>query len=223
MRENQFLELVNLILEGHEIGDCLVALVGIIDGPQTYIFFVLESTIERWMLMVKGKLCQEEMDVFFDQRPVSTHTLAGHAPVQAVDPSSICHSLPQCDWMAFLKDLVYRDQSFEGLYFVREDGLAAEAMSVELLSQALARATHTFIPDQKACEDLWSQVYTMQLRTCLRFGAVSSGLVAFLMLITSSVSDLETKFVLLAAIELRFKGIFNVVATGRLEVGDDAL
>lgn len=30
----------------------------------------------------------------------------------------------------------------------------------------------------------------MQLRTCFRLGAVSSGLVAFLMLIASSVSDL---------------------------------
>lgn len=50
--------------------------------------------------------------------------------------------------------------------------------------------THTFMPAQKDWEDLWSQVYTMQLRTCLRFGAVSSGLVAFLMLTASSDSDL---------------------------------
>ncbi len=46
------------------------------------------------------------------------------------------------------------------------------------------------MPAQKDWEDLWSQVYTMQLRTCLRFGAVSSGLVAFLTLIASSASDL---------------------------------
>jgi len=50
--------------------------------------------------------------------------------------------------------------------------------------------TNTFMPAQKAPEDLWSHVYTMQLRTCLRFGAVSSILVAFRILIASSPSDL---------------------------------
>ena len=33
----------------------------------------------------------------------------------------------------------------------------------------------------------------MQLRTCFRFGAVSSGLVAFLMLTANSASDLEMR------------------------------
>src|SRR4051794_17351225 len=53
------------------------------------------------------------------------------------------------------------------------------------------RSTDTFMPAQKATEDLWSHVYTMQLRTCLRFGAVSSILVAFRILIASSPSDLN--------------------------------
>jgi hypothetical protein len=48
------------------------------------------------------------------------------------------------------------------------------------------------MPDQKAIEDLLSHVYTIQLRTCLRLGAVSSGLVAFWMLMASSLSDLDT-------------------------------
>jgi hypothetical protein len=52
------------------------------------------------------------------------------------------------------------------------------------------RMTNTFMPAQKAPEDLWSHVYTMQLLTCLRFGAVSSILVAFRILIASSPSDL---------------------------------
>lgn len=51
-------------------------------------------------------------------------------------------------------------------------------------------STYTFIPAQKDCEDLWSQVYTIQARTCLRFGEISSGLVAFLMLTVSSWSVL---------------------------------
>jgi hypothetical protein len=50
--------------------------------------------------------------------------------------------------------------------------------------------TNTFMPAQKAPELLWSHVYTMQLLTCLRFGAVSSILVAFRILIASSPSDL---------------------------------
>lgn len=47
-------------------------------------------------------------------------------------------------------------------------------------------STYTFMPAQKACEDLWSQVYTIHARTCLRLGEISSGLVAFLMLTASS-------------------------------------
>lgn len=47
-------------------------------------------------------------------------------------------------------------------------------------------STYTFIPAQKDCEDLWSQVYTIQARTCLRLGEISSGLVAFFMLTASS-------------------------------------
>lgn len=48
------------------------------------------------------------------------------------------------------------------------------------------------MPAQKAVELLWSQVYTIQERTCLRFGAVSSMLVAFLMLMPNSLSDLQS-------------------------------
>lgn len=46
------------------------------------------------------------------------------------------------------------------------------------------------MPDQKAEADLWSQVYTIHARTCLRLGDISSLLVAFLMLIANSWSVL---------------------------------
>jgi hypothetical protein len=50
------------------------------------------------------------------------------------------------------------------------------------------------MPAQKAADDLWSHVYTIQLRTCLRFGAVSSMLVAFRILMASSPSDLNWQY-----------------------------
>ena len=56
-------------------------------------------------------------------------------------------------------------------------------------------ATYTFMPAQNAPEDLWSHVYTIQLLTCLRLGAVSSILVALRILMANSASDLYRQWV----------------------------
>ena len=50
------------------------------------------------------------------------------------------------------------------------------------------KLTYTFMPAQNAVDDLWSHVYTIQLRTCFRFGALSSMLVALRILIARSAS-----------------------------------
>ena len=55
--EDQLLELLNLVLEGHEVGDSLVALVGVVYGLQAHVFLVLEGAVEFGMLVVEGQLC----------------------------------------------------------------------------------------------------------------------------------------------------------------------
>lgn len=76
--------------------------------------------------------------------------------------------------MTLLKYLVDGDESFECLNLISEDGLAAKCVGNRLASRTAFEtivyhnqkgreegeegATYTFIPDQKACEDRWSQV-----------------------------------------------------------------
>jgi len=65
--------------------------------------------------------------------------------------------------MSFLEHLVDRDQSFEGLYFIGEDGLAvlqefnSQLPSSNVISYCLV-STYTFMPSQKASDRLWSHV-----------------------------------------------------------------
>ena len=80
-------------------------------------------------------------------------------------------SLPNHYRVSFLQNLVYCDKRFIGLDFVGEDRLArgcrGGSASIRGRGGFIPTATYTFIPAQKAAEDLWSHVYTMQLRTCL--------------------------------------------------------
>lgn len=189
MRKNQLLELLNLILERHQVGNRLVTLIGVVDSLQTEVLFVLERAVEFGVLLVERKLGQEVIDVFSNQGAVSSHSLSAHSAVQAVDPASLSHSLPQSIGMPFLEDFVYSNQSLISLDLIGKNGLAAKQHR-QRISPTSVIFTYTFIPAQKAWEDRWSHVYTMQLRTCFRFGAVSSGFVAFLMLIANSWSVL---------------------------------
>lgn len=124
MGEYEFLELFDLVLQHHEICDSLVAFVRVVDRFETDVFLILESPVELWMLVVEGKLSQQVVDVFTNQRRVSAHALASQTTVEAFQPSALCHGFFDGGGMAFLDDLVYRDQGFERLYFVGENRLA---------------------------------------------------------------------------------------------------
>lgn len=76
------------------------------------------------------------------------------------------------DGVALLKNLVDRDERLERLDLIGEDRLPTTRTHT---GQPYAPAqfhpirnwnTYTFMPAQKAADDLWSHVYTMQLRTC---------------------------------------------------------
>lgn len=140
--EDEFLELLNLVLQHHEVGDGLVALIRVIDGLQAQVFLVLERSVELLVLVVEGELRKEVVDVFADQGSVTAHSLAVQAAVEAVDPAAVGHCLLQGAGVAFLEDLVDGDEGLEGLDFVGEDRLAvmtglaaAEKMSVGELAR----------------------------------------------------------------------------------------
>jgi hypothetical protein len=77
--EDKLLEGVDLVLKGHEVGNGLVPLVGVVDGLQTDVFLVFKGsclssahwpkiasdrhTIEFWVLSVESELGQEIVDV----------------------------------------------------------------------------------------------------------------------------------------------------------------
>lgn len=104
--KDEFLEGVDLILEGHQVGDGLVTFVGVIDRLQTDVLFIFESscsmlgshfesaaasrTVEFWMLPMEGKLGQEIVNVLGNEWRISSHALAsGRAPRQALDPAGV--------------------------------------------------------------------------------------------------------------------------------------
>lgn len=80
MREDLFLKVLNLILELHEICDCLVAFIGVVDGFQASVFIVIkcsyrrirscvflqapQHTVELSVMLVKIELRKQKIDVF---------------------------------------------------------------------------------------------------------------------------------------------------------------
>jgi hypothetical protein len=93
--------------------------------------------------------------------------------------------------VSFLKHFVDCYESLEGLDLVCEDRLPVRRVLEESGRKERAVEAYTLMPAQKAWEDLWSHVYTMQARTCLRLGEISSPFVAFFMLMASSWSVLD--------------------------------
>lgn len=161
VREDQLLELVDAVLQRHQVRDGLVAFVGVIDGLEAEVLLVFERAIELRMLLVERKLGEEVIDIVTDQLAIAAHAVAGHASLQAVDPALVRYSLPQGIWVAFLQQLVHGDEGLEGLDLVGEDRLAErERVSFEGQGEGNASGvqTYTFMPAQKAWEDLWSQV-----------------------------------------------------------------
>ena len=72
VREYQLLELLDLILQLHQVRDCLVALVRIVYDFQTDVFFVLESAVKLGVLLMEGQLCKKKVDVFSNERAIPT-------------------------------------------------------------------------------------------------------------------------------------------------------
>ena len=96
----------------------------------------------------------------------TSNTVATDTSHQAIDPIRVLLCLADNHGVAFLKNLVYRDQGLECLDLVGEDRLPGEDgnMSVTfgttntLPCSLDAPETYTFMPAQKAADDLWSHV-----------------------------------------------------------------
>lgn len=100
--------------------------------------------------------------------PVRIHTsntVATHTSHQAINPVRVLLRLADDHGVTFLKDLVYRDQGLERLDLIGEDRLPRmdTDMSATCAVNTIACLqdvpdTYTFMPAQKAADDLWSQV-----------------------------------------------------------------
>lgn len=123
VRKDELLELLNLVLQDHEIVDGLVAFIGVVDGLEADVFFVLERSIELGVRLVERQLGKKEVDVFANERAIATDALAGHAAVKAIDPAAVGHGLYECTRVTLLHYLVDGDEGFEGLDLVGHDGL----------------------------------------------------------------------------------------------------
>lgn len=129
------------------------------------------------MIPMERQLGLEEEDIFADQRTVSytpsasmaqpsctrPHTsqaLTTNTAHQTIDPIGVLLRLADNDRMALLQDLVYRDKRLERLDLIGKDRLATDPDTVSAFRFAptVRENTHTFMPAQKAAEDLWSHV-----------------------------------------------------------------
>lgn len=156
--KDQFLEGVDLVLQGHEVGDGLVALVGIAGGPQADVFLVFEQAVELGVEAVELQLGAEKVDVLADQWAVAAQGLADGAAAEGLEPADMALALADGDGVAFLQDLVDGDQRLKGLDFVGHDWLPKQFLVCEGRAATGNEPTHTFMPAQKDREDLWSQV-----------------------------------------------------------------
>lgn len=86
VRKDQFLELLYLVLQHHQIRDGLVSLVWVVDRFEAEIFLVLESTIKLRVLVVERQLRKKVVYVFSDQRRISADSFSTHPTVQGVNP-----------------------------------------------------------------------------------------------------------------------------------------
>lgn len=104
----------------------------------------------------------------------TSNSFAANASHQAIDPIGVLLGLSANDRVAFLENLVDGNKGLERLDLVGQDRLPVGVISMSaqvhshfLVSPKYSASTYTFMPAQKAADDLWSHVYTMQLRTCL--------------------------------------------------------
>jgi len=114
-------------LQGHEIGDGLVAFIGVVDGLQADVFFVLKQAIELDVLTMEGEFGKQKEDVFPDERAIASEAFAIDTSCDGLNPIDILLRLFHGDRVTLLKDLVDGNQSLEGLDLVGEDGLDLQA------------------------------------------------------------------------------------------------
>lgn len=107
----------------------------------------------------------------------TSNSVSSDTSHQAINPIGMLLCLAHDNRVALLQNLVDRDERLERLNLVGEDRLPTtrkdtcqpntpEATSPSHSLPSATQNTYTFMPAQKAADDLWSHVYTMQLRTC---------------------------------------------------------
>jgi len=138
------------------------------------------------MLPVEGELRQEEVDIVAQQRPITCPNVnlyfvsaTAELPKHSQHPvlvGSVCiprRPSPDTPLVKLSNQFIFACASFTATGCPSCSTLCTVIKALNVCTSS-ARMGCTFMPAQKDCEDLWSQVYTMHARTCLRFGAVSS-------------------------------------------------
>lgn len=107
----------------------------------------------------------------------TSNTVSSDTSHQAINPVGVLLRFAHDNGVALLENFVDRDERLERLDLVGEDRLPATRKHTSQSytpadipyssTSSAPQNTYTFMPAQKAADDLWSHVYTMQLRTCL--------------------------------------------------------
>lgn len=89
----------------------------------------------------------------------TSNTVTANSSHQAIDPIGMLLRLAHDNGVAFLENLMNRDESLERLHLVGKDGLPVKrhvsAMTSDNLLQSLTQSTtYTFMPAQNAADDL---------------------------------------------------------------------
>lgn len=96
----------------------------------------------------------------------TSHAFSSNASHQAINPIAMLLRLADNNGMTLLQNLVYRNESLERLDLVGKDRLSVggdvspgQTTSPNHGHRAIIQlSTYTFMPAQKAADDLWSQV-----------------------------------------------------------------
>lgn len=137
----------------------------------------LPRTIELGVISVECHLRLEEEHIFANEGAVSCppesaslYMRAGGSPSphtsnaiphdtahQTIHPVDMLLRLADDDRVSFLQHFMYCDDGFERLDLVGKNGLSVQVMSANQYGRR-DKDTYTFMPAQKASEDLWSHV-----------------------------------------------------------------
>lgn len=131
-REDKSLEVVHSVLEGHQVHNGLVSLVGVVNGSQRNVILVLKHSVEGRVVLVEGELLHEEPDILGDELAITMVALVRTSVVvsssQRLDEVDIGLGISQRRWVALLKHLVDGDQGLEDHDIVGLQGLNSNAV-----------------------------------------------------------------------------------------------